>query len=59
MKEIISAVVMVVGLLAGTHYIKEFHGIVRRAALEKAAQGLPSLTAMSHALQGKNRPAKR
>lgn len=59
MKEIISAVVLVVGLLTSTHYLKEFHNVVRRAALEKAAHGLPSLTGMTHALQGKDRFRKR
>lgn len=59
MKEIISAAMLVVSLFAGTHYLKEFHSIVQRAALEKAAQGLPSLTAMTHALQRKHRSSKR
>ncbi len=47
MKEIISAVLLIVSLFAGTHYLKEIHDSVRRAALEKAAQGLPSLTEMT------------
>jgi len=54
MKEIISAVLLIVSLFAGTHYLKQIHDEVRKAALEKAAQGLPSLTALTHALQ-KNR----
>ena len=51
MKEIISAVILIVTLFAGTHYLKEIHDSVRRAALEKAAKGMPSLTEMTHALQ--------
>jgi hypothetical protein len=51
MKEIISAVLLIVSLFAGTHYLKEIHDSIRKAALEKAAQGLPSLTKMTHALQ--------
>lgn len=52
MKELISAIFLVASLFAGSHYLKEIHGVVRKAALEKAAQGLPSLTKMTHALQG-------
>ena len=59
MKEVISAVVLVVGLFAGTHFLKEFHDVVRRAALEKAAKGMPSLTAMTHVLQKKSRSSRR
>lgn len=51
MKEIISAVILIVTLFAGTHYLKEIHDSVRRAALEKAAKGMPSLMEMTHALQ--------
>ena len=53
MKEIISAVVLIVALLAGVRSLKEIHDTVRRAALEKAAKGMPSLTEMTHALQRK------
>jgi hypothetical protein len=51
MKEIISAVLLVVSLFAGTHYLKQIHDGVRKAALEKAAQGLPSLVEMNRQLQ--------
>lgn len=44
MKEIISAVVIIASLLGGTAALKGFHDTVRKAALEKAAQGIPSLT---------------
>ena len=53
MKEIISAVLLVVSLFMGTHYLKEIHDHVRRAALEKAAQGLPSLVEMNRRITGR------
>ena len=56
MKEIISAVLLIVSLFAGTHYLKEIHDAVRKAALEKAAQGLPSMVEFNNAL---HRPKKR
>lgn len=51
MKEIISAVVILATLIGGGAALKSFHDAVRRAALEKAAKGMPSLTDMSKALQ--------
>ncbi|NJL23751.1 MAG: hypothetical protein HC902_00255 [Calothrix sp. SM1_5_4] len=51
MKEIISAVVIIASILGGTAALKGFHYVVRKAALEKAAQGLPSLMEMSQSLQ--------
>lgn len=51
MKEIISAILVVVGLVAGTHYLKEIHDGVRKAALERAAKGLPSLVEMNRQLR--------
>ncbi len=53
MKEIINAVLFVVSLYAGTRVLVQVHNEVRIAALEKAAQGLPSLTKMTQALQKK------
>lgn len=50
MKEVISAIVIIASVLGGTAALKEFHDAVRTAALEKAAQGLPSLEGMSRAL---------
>lgn len=50
MKEIISVVVIIASILSGTAALKGFHNAVRKAALEKAAQGLPSLEGMSRAL---------
>ncbi len=58
MKELISAVLLVVGLFAGTHYLKEIHNSVRQAALEKAAQGLPSLVEMNKKITGEKPPRK-
>lgn len=55
MKEIISAVLLVVSLFAGTQALKEIHDSVRKAALEKAAMGLPSLTEMTRTLQKKKK----
>lgn len=51
MKEIISALLVIVGLFAGTHYLKQIHDGVRKAALEKAAKGLPSLVEMNRQLR--------
>ena len=53
MKEIISAVLLIVSLFAGTHYLKQIHDSVRKAALEKAAQGLPSLVEMNRRITGR------
>jgi hypothetical protein len=59
MKEIISAVVIIASILGGTAALKEFHDTVRKAALEKAAQGLPSLEGMSRALSEPRRPVNK
>lgn len=50
MKEIISAVVIIASILGGTAALKGFHHAVRKAALEKAAQGMPSLVEISKKL---------
>lgn len=55
MKEIISAVVMLAMMFGGSVALKGLYSIVQRAALEKAAKGLPSLTQMTHALQQKKK----
>jgi hypothetical protein len=49
-KEIISAVAVIVGIWAGTRVLTDFYDSVRKAALEKASHGLPSLTQMNHKL---------
>lgn len=43
MKELIGAAILIFGLYGGTKALEEIHGAIRRAALEKAAQGLPPL----------------
>lgn len=47
MKEIIGTAILLVGLYGGTLAIKEIHNSVKKAALEKAAKGLPSLPRFS------------
>ncbi len=58
MKELIGAVFLVVSLFAGTHYLKRIHDDIRRKALTKAAQGLPSLVKMNEATTGERLPRK-
>lgn len=53
MKELISTVIFIVGLYSGTAALKAIHDIVRKAALEKAATGLPSLSEMNKSLRKK------
>lgn len=43
MKELIGAAVLIVGIYGGTKAISQIHNSVRKAALEKAAKGLPKL----------------
>jgi hypothetical protein len=60
MKEIISAVLFIVSIWGGTVALRGFHDAVRNAALEKAAQGTPSLTGFANALTSKKpKSAKR
>lgn len=59
MKEIISAIVIIASILGSTAALKGFHDAVRKAALEKAAQGLPSLEGMSRALQQPSKSTKK
>jgi hypothetical protein len=51
MKELIATVLFVVSMYSGTVALKAIHDTVKRAALEKASQGLPSLTGMVHAIR--------
>ena len=51
MKEIISAVLLVVSIYGGTCAIKIINNGIRKAALVKASQGLPSLLEMNRALR--------
>jgi hypothetical protein len=50
MKEIIAAVLFVVSMYSGTVALKVIHDTVKRAALEKASHGLPSLSEMNRAI---------
>ncbi len=43
MKELIGAAVLLVSLYGGTKMMSVIHDSVRKAALEKVAQGLPKL----------------
>jgi hypothetical protein len=44
MKELIESVALAVGMLLGGSYVlQEVHDAVRKAAIEKIAQGLPPL----------------
>ena len=52
MKELIGSVILIAGLLgAGSMAAREIHDVIRKAALEKSAQGLPSLTSLTAALR--------
>lgn len=56
MKDVIGSVILIVSLLLGTgKALNEVHNIVRKAALQKVAQGLPSLSRMSRALTYSNK----
>ncbi len=55
MKDLIGAVLVIVGLYAGTATLKTIHNTIRKAALEKATQGLPSLTEMNSQLRNGTR----
>ena len=56
MKELIGSVVFIVSLLGtGSYALREVHDFVRKAALEKSAKGLPSLTEMTKTLRQQRR----
>jgi hypothetical protein len=46
----ISAVIVIVGLWQSTAILKSFHDTIRKAALKKAADGLPSPFEMNRKL---------
>ncbi len=52
MKELISAILIFATALGGGAALKSFHDTVRVAAIKKAHQGLPSLSAMARNRQG-------
>ena len=43
MRELIGIAILLVSLFGGTVILRDIHSAVRKAALEKAAQGLPRL----------------
>ncbi len=51
MKELIGVAVLLAGLYGGTKALKEIHSTIQKAALEKASQGLPSLTRFTKSLK--------
>ena len=51
MNELIGAAVLLVGLCFGTKALTEIHRSIQKAALEKASQGVPSLTRFTKALK--------
>lgn len=55
MKEIISAIIVLATVLGGGAALKSFHDTVKKVALEKAAQGMPSLIEIHRALKGPKR----
>ena len=59
MKELIGSAVFIVSLLgAGSFALREVHDTIRKAALEKVARGMPSLTEMTRSLRGKGAEKK-
>ncbi len=58
MKELIGIAVFLTCLFGGTVVLKEIHAAARKAALEKAAHGLPSLGQLNRSLRGLPRPKK-
>ncbi len=51
MRELISAIIIAVSLAGGAVGLKSLHDNIQKAALEKAAQGLPSLSGLTRALR--------
>lgn len=51
MKELIGIAIFLFSIYGGTYAFKSIHETVRKAALEKAAQGLPSLQKFNQSLQ--------
>jgi hypothetical protein len=54
MKELIGSALLIAGLFgAGSFAAKEIHNSIRKAALSKANQGMPSLVKLTRSLRGK------
>jgi hypothetical protein len=53
MKDVIGSVLFIISLVGGGNYaLREVHAHIRKAALERAAKGLPSLTSLTQSLRG-------
>ncbi len=53
MKDIIASTLFIVSLIGGGNYaLRHVHDHFRKAVLEKAAKGLPSLTNLTKSLRG-------
>lgn len=50
MKEIIGAVILIVGIYGGTSAVHSIHQMIKQEALKKASKGLPSLRKMRKGL---------
>ena len=55
MQDLIIAAILIATLYGGTVAATKIHDAVREAALTKAAQGLPRLSAFGHALTSHDR----
>lgn len=56
MKELIGTAFLIAGLFgAGTIAAKKIHSVVRKEALNKVSQGMPSLTGLTKALRAPRR----
>jgi len=53
MKELISAVIFVAGIVGGSAALKTLHDNVRKAALEKAAHGLLALSEINRSFRSR------
>ncbi len=52
MKDLITSILLIIALLTGGGMaLKSLHNTIREAALEKASQGLPSLTELHRSLK--------
>lgn len=59
MKELIGSIIVIVSLIGGGSIaLIKAHDAIRKAALEKVAKGMPSLTNLTRALRGESVPKK-
>jgi hypothetical protein len=53
MKDVIASALFIISLIGGGSYaLRQVHDQVRKAVLEKAAKGLPSLTKLTRSIRG-------